>query len=124
MPTYSYRCDACDSEWEQEQRISEAAVRKCPKCGKLKARRMITNGNFILKGGGWYSDGYGAGSKSSRSKDKDDSGSSTKVSTSTKDEAKPAKSSSETKDSKESKDSKDSKGSSGSGGSAKSAAAS
>src|SRR5262245_16117276 len=115
MPTYSYRCDACDSEWEQEQRISEAAVRKCPKCGKLKARRMITNGNFILKGGGWYSDGYGAGSKASRS---------SSSSGSTKEESKSSSASSDSKDSKDSKDTKDAKASSGSGDSGKSAAAS
>jgi putative FmdB family regulatory protein len=83
MPTYSYRCEACDKEFEKEQRISEDPIRKCPFCGKLKARRMISSGNFILKGGGWYSDGYGSGSgsKSSRSS-KDDSGSSSSSSSS------------------------------------------
>jgi predicted nucleic acid-binding Zn ribbon protein len=33
---------------------------------------MINSGNFILKGGGWYSDGYGSskgGSKSDSSSD-------------------------------------------------------
>lgn len=35
-------------------------LKKCPKCGKSKVRRLITGGNFILKGGGWYSDGYGS----------------------------------------------------------------
>ena len=59
MPTYSYHCDACGKDFEKEQRITEAPLKKCPKCGKLKARRMISGGNFILKGGGWYSDGYG-----------------------------------------------------------------
>jgi putative FmdB family regulatory protein len=67
MPTYSYQCDACQSEFEREQRISEPAIRKCPSCGKLKAKRLISGGNFILKGGGWYSDGYGSGSKKSSS---------------------------------------------------------
>jgi len=61
MPTYSYLCDACQTEFDKEQRISEDPIRKCPKCGKLKVRRMISSGNFILKGGGWYSDGYGSG---------------------------------------------------------------
>jgi len=67
MPTYNYACDACGHGFEKEQRISEDAIKKCPKCGKNKARRMISAGNFILKGGGWYSDGYGAsgGTKSS-----------------------------------------------------------
>lgn len=60
MPTYNYACDACGHGFEKEQRISEDAIKKCPKCGKNKARRMISAGNFILKGGGWYSDGYGA----------------------------------------------------------------
>jgi len=99
MPTYSYQCEACDREFEKEQRISEAAIRKCPNCGKLKLRRLITSGNFILKGGGWYSDGYGSSSKSAKS-------------------AKSSETASESKSSTESKSpaaSKDSKPSSGSG---------
>jgi putative FmdB family regulatory protein len=63
MPTYTYACDACEREMELEQRISEAPLKKCPKCGKQKLRRLITGGNFILKGGGWYSDGYGSSKK-------------------------------------------------------------
>jgi putative FmdB family regulatory protein len=62
MPTYTYHCDACDKEFEKEQRISEPALKKCMLCGKQKAHRIITSGNFILKGGGWYSDGYGSSS--------------------------------------------------------------
>jgi putative FmdB family regulatory protein len=75
MPTYNYLCDACHHEFEKEQRISEAPIKKCPECGKSKARRMISSGNFILKGGGWYSDGYGAGgtAKKPASVDKDSS---------------------------------------------------
>jgi putative FmdB family regulatory protein len=68
MPTYSYQCEACQREFEKEQRISEEALRKCPSCGKLKLRRLITSGNFILKGGGWYSDGYGSGGSGSSKK--------------------------------------------------------
>lgn len=64
MPTYTYACDACEREMELEQRISEAPLKKCPKCGKQKLRRLIAGGNFILKGGGWYSDGYGSSKKS------------------------------------------------------------
>ena len=60
MPTYSYVCDACGKSFEKEQRISEEPLKKCALCGKAKARRQIVSGNFILKGGGWYSDGYGA----------------------------------------------------------------
>jgi putative FmdB family regulatory protein len=80
MPTYSYQCEACQREFEKEQRISESAIRKCPSCGKLKLRRLITSGNFILKGGGWYSDGYGS-SKSAKTAKSADAGSESKSST-------------------------------------------
>jgi len=63
MPTYTYACEACEKQLEVEQRISEAPLKKCPKCGKQKLRRLISGGNFILKGGGWYADGYGSGKK-------------------------------------------------------------
>ncbi|KPK14225.1 MAG: hypothetical protein AMJ62_13540 [Myxococcales bacterium SG8_38] len=58
MPTYVYTCDSCSHEFEREQRITEKPIKKCPECGKLKARRMIGGGGFILKGGGWESDLY------------------------------------------------------------------
>ena len=67
MPSYSYLCDARGGTFELEQRISEDPVKKCSLCGKAQARRQIVSGNFILKGGGWYSDGYGSGTKSSSS---------------------------------------------------------
>lgn len=58
MPTYDYGCEACGASWELEQRISEDPIKKCPKCGKMKAKRLISGGNFILKGSGWYADLY------------------------------------------------------------------
>ncbi len=74
MPTYEYVCEACKHAWELEQRMVDDAIKKCPKCKKLKAKRMISGGaNFILKGGGWYSDLY---SSTPKSKVKSDSGSS------------------------------------------------
>jgi putative FmdB family regulatory protein len=90
MPTYSYLCDACQTEFDKEQRISEDPIRKCPKCGKLKVRRMISSGNFILKGGGWYSDGYGSGKSASSSSSSD-----TKPPASSSDSPPPAASSSD-----------------------------
>jgi putative FmdB family regulatory protein len=67
MPTYHYACDACGHEFEREQRITEKPVKKCPDCGKLKARRMIAGGGFILKGGGWESDLYSGPSNRAKS---------------------------------------------------------
>lgn len=73
MPTYEYHCDACENDFILEQRITEDPVKKCIKCGKKKARRMIAgSGNFVLKGGNWESDLYSGASNRSSS----DSGSS------------------------------------------------
>jgi len=59
MPTYEYTCEACGKNWEVEQRISEPKLTDCPTCGEPKAKRLISGGTFMLKGGGWYADGYG-----------------------------------------------------------------
>lgn len=72
MPTYEYACEACGNSWEAEQRITEAALTDCPKCGQPKARRLISGSRFMLKGGGWYADGYG-NSKSSGGESKTES---------------------------------------------------
>ena len=78
MPTYEYQCDACSHGFEREQRITEDAIKKCPKCKKLKARRMINGGGFILKGGNWESDLYsGASNKAADKPPSSDTDSST-----------------------------------------------
>ncbi len=38
--------------------MSAAPVKTCPKCTKRKVIRLISQGNFILKGSGWYADLY------------------------------------------------------------------
>ena len=100
MPTYDYQCEKCGHEFERVQRITEDPIKTCPECKSKKAKRLLSAGTFILKGGGWYADGYGSGSGSSSSSS-DDSGSSSSSSSSKK------------------SDSSDSGGSSGSGGDGK-----
>ncbi len=59
MPTYDYTCDACDHRFELFQQMSEAPVKKCPKCGAPKARRLIGPGaGFLFKGSGFYTTDY------------------------------------------------------------------
>jgi len=77
MPTYDYACDNCGHEFERQQRITEKPLKKCPKCGKDEARRMIGGGGFILKGGGWESDLYSGPSNRSKSEAKNADSSST-----------------------------------------------
>ena len=57
MPTYDYRCDQCDRTFEVRQRISEAPLPTCERCGG-PIRRLLAAAPFILKGGGWYVTDY------------------------------------------------------------------
>ncbi|MCC5842406.1 MAG: zinc ribbon domain-containing protein [Opitutales bacterium] len=55
MPTYEYVCDACGSEFEAFQRMSESLLTDCSSCGESRLRRKIGRGaGFIFKGGGFY----------------------------------------------------------------------
>src|SRR5205823_8361131 len=69
MPTYEYQCDACEHNFDEFQGINEAPLKKCPKCGKAKLRRVFgTGAAFIFKGSGFYqtdyrSESYKAGAK-------------------------------------------------------------
>ena len=58
MPTYEYECTN-GHQFEVEQRITEDPLKQCTSCG-AEVRRLISATHFILKGGGWYSDGYGS----------------------------------------------------------------
>jgi putative FmdB family regulatory protein len=85
MPTYEYECTR-GCHFEVEQSIKDDAFTTCRKAfcpqgrGGTKVRRLISASRFILKGGGWYSDGYssgsGAGSSDSGSSGKDSGSSS------------------------------------------------
>jgi putative FmdB family regulatory protein len=75
MPTYDYKCDACGHAFEQFQSMSAAPMKKCPKCGKLKVKRLIgTGAGLIFKGSGFYITDYR--DQSYKDKAKADSGSS------------------------------------------------
>ena len=85
MPTYEYECTK-GCHFEVQQSIKDDAYTRCKKefCplgqGGVRVKRLISASNFILKGGGWYSDGYGsssAGGSGSDSKSDTSAGSST-----------------------------------------------
>ena len=59
MPTYAYRCDHCEHEFDLFQSITAKTVRKCPECARLKLRRLIgTGAGIIFKGAGFYETDY------------------------------------------------------------------
>jgi len=103
MPTYDYECPKCQHTWELFQPITAKPVRKCPKCGKQSARRVIGPGAAILfKGSGFYLTDYRSDSyKKAAEADKKSSDTSSKESSSSKSES---SAKSETKSSKKSKD--------------------
>jgi putative FmdB family regulatory protein len=96
MPTYEYACGACGHEWEEVQRITAPPIEVCPKCAKSSAHRLISGGtNFILKGGGWYSDLYASPSATGKKSDANgtsssDGGNKAEPKADTKADAKPA----------------------------------
>ncbi|MFH0985474.1 MAG: zinc ribbon domain-containing protein [Candidatus Omnitrophota bacterium] len=71
MPTYEYECGACGHPFEKFQSMTDKPVKKCPKCGKAKAQRIISGGSGVLfKGSGFYQTDYrSAGYKESAKKD-------------------------------------------------------
>ena len=59
MPIYDYHCKACDKTAEHLARYGDPTP-KCASCGGPTLRALPRRTSFILKGGGWAADGYGA----------------------------------------------------------------
>jgi len=60
MPTYSYECQVCQQEFDRVQKISDPPVKECdtPGCPGKPQRTIPASTSFVLKGNGWYRDGY------------------------------------------------------------------
>ena len=59
MPTYDYRCESCDHEFELFQQMSAAVETVCPECGEESLRRLVgTGGGILFKGSGFYETDY------------------------------------------------------------------
>ena len=74
MPKYDYECED-GHVFEYWQGIKEEPLERCPvhdgagaipppdsilvdECCNAPVRRLISNTSFVLKGKGWYKDGY------------------------------------------------------------------
>ncbi len=53
MPTYDYKCENC-GRFEKMQRITEDALKECPKCGGRVERLISKNVAVVFKGSGFY----------------------------------------------------------------------
>lgn len=93
MPTYDYRCDACEHTFEEFQSFSEKPLKKCPQCRKSKLRRLLGTGAAILfKGSGFYqtdyrSEGYKSAAKAEETKNSSPADSSSSKETTAKSES-------------------------------------
>lgn len=63
MPIYEYQCQACHERVEALQKISDAPMLDCPKCGKPELKKQVSAAAFRLKGGGWYETDFKTGNK-------------------------------------------------------------
>ena len=53
MPTYSYRCTACDNAFDIQQSFSDDALTECPSCGG-KLRKLFNTVGVTFNGSGFY----------------------------------------------------------------------
>lgn len=63
MPIYEYACTNCEHAFDELQKISEAALVHCPKCGEPSLRKLLSAPKFRLKGKGWYETDFKTGEK-------------------------------------------------------------
>ena len=63
MPIYEYQCEACGHVFEKLQKISDAALTKCPDCDAEALKKLVSAPAFRLKGAGWYETDFKTGNK-------------------------------------------------------------
>ncbi len=74
MPTYEYKCLACDNQFERFQGITAPPIEECPECHGQVKRLISAGAGLIFKGSGFYITDYRSeGYKESAKKDKNDS---------------------------------------------------
>jgi putative FmdB family regulatory protein len=53
MPTYSYRCTACDHAFDIQQAFSDESLSTCPECGQA-LRKVFSAIGVTFQGSGFY----------------------------------------------------------------------
>jgi putative FmdB family regulatory protein len=88
MPIYEYRCEACGHRDDHLQKVSEAPLTKCPKCGRKKYRKQLSAAGFQLKGSGWYATDFKGKSSTAKSEGEESKDAKTESKTEAKSETK------------------------------------
>ena len=63
MPIYEYKCRQCETHFEKMQKVSDAPLAVCEKCGGELEKQWSLSG-FQFKGAGWYVTDYSNKEKS------------------------------------------------------------
>jgi putative FmdB family regulatory protein len=63
MPIYAYACSACGLQKDVMQKMSDAPLSTCPKCGKETFAKQLTAAGFQLKGSGYYATDFKNGAQ-------------------------------------------------------------
>jgi len=63
MPIYEFQCQACGTEIEVLQKISDPHITDCEACGKAEMKKKVTAAAFRLSGAGWYETDFKEGDK-------------------------------------------------------------
>jgi putative FmdB family regulatory protein len=53
LPTYEYRCDSCEKNFDVVQSFHDDPVTACPTCGS-RVRKVFGNVGIVFKGSGFY----------------------------------------------------------------------
>ena len=63
MPIYEYACPDCGYTYDHMQKLADAPIAACPKCGSAKYFKKLSAAGFALKGTGWYVTDFRDGGK-------------------------------------------------------------
>jgi putative FmdB family regulatory protein len=72
MPIYEYACPDCGVQNEHMQKLADAKLSVCPKCGSTNYMKKISAAGFALKGSGWYVTDFRNGGTGGKAGDKKD----------------------------------------------------
>jgi len=54
MPVYTYRCENCGVQFDQQQSFSDPSLTRCPECNKKTLRKVYLPVGIVFKGSGFY----------------------------------------------------------------------
>ncbi|MBI4970263.1 MAG: zinc ribbon domain-containing protein [Candidatus Omnitrophica bacterium] len=68
MPNYDYECAKCGDVFEKFQKMTEAPLKRCPKCKGTVNRLIGAGAGIIFKGAGFYQTDYRSSSYQKKAK--------------------------------------------------------